>query len=180
MDKAEIKSRVEKVTAQVLKIDPKEITPNANFAFDLGVFAVARKLQADDRKSLRELRGFIGGPYAERTNSPAFGFGFGQAEDMLAGLQDLRPGIPRGRRGRRDTRNLLSIVTPGFHGSSFLSAKIDPLGGMKHSFGAIKLKHGSDSLIFDDVLIFTIIDSAAKVWIPPDARGRSDSIERAL
>ncbi|MEK6755151.1 MAG: acyl carrier protein [Bacteroidota bacterium] len=36
MDKAEIKSRVEKVTAQVLKIDPKEITPNANFAFDLG------------------------------------------------------------------------------------------------------------------------------------------------
>ncbi|MBM4159460.1 MAG: acyl carrier protein [Ignavibacteria bacterium] len=36
MDKAEIKKRVEKVIAQVLKIDPKEITPNANFAFDLG------------------------------------------------------------------------------------------------------------------------------------------------
>jgi acyl carrier protein len=36
MDKAEIKRRVEKVTAQVLKIDPKEMTPNANFAFDLG------------------------------------------------------------------------------------------------------------------------------------------------
>lgn len=36
MDKSEIKSRVEKVTALVLKIDPKEITPTANFAFDLG------------------------------------------------------------------------------------------------------------------------------------------------
>ena len=36
MDKSEIKSRVEKVTAMVLKIDPKEITPTANFAFDLG------------------------------------------------------------------------------------------------------------------------------------------------
>jgi acyl carrier protein len=36
MDKSEIKSRVEKVTAQVLKVDPKEITPTANFAFDLG------------------------------------------------------------------------------------------------------------------------------------------------
>jgi acyl carrier protein len=36
MDKAEIKTRVEKVTASVLKIDPKEITPAANFAFDLG------------------------------------------------------------------------------------------------------------------------------------------------
>jgi acyl carrier protein len=36
MDKSEIKARVEKVTAQVLKVDPKEITPTANFAFDLG------------------------------------------------------------------------------------------------------------------------------------------------
>ena len=36
MDKTEIKARVEKVTASVLKIDPKEITPTANFAFDLG------------------------------------------------------------------------------------------------------------------------------------------------
>jgi acyl carrier protein len=36
MDNAEIKHKVEKVTASVLKIDPKEITPTANFAFDLG------------------------------------------------------------------------------------------------------------------------------------------------
>ena len=36
MDHAEIKNKVEKVTASVLKIDPKEITPTANFAFDLG------------------------------------------------------------------------------------------------------------------------------------------------
>ena len=36
MDKSEIKSKVEKVTAQILKVDPKEITPTANFAFDLG------------------------------------------------------------------------------------------------------------------------------------------------
>jgi acyl carrier protein len=36
MDKSDIKSRVEKVTALVLKVDPKEITPTANFAFDLG------------------------------------------------------------------------------------------------------------------------------------------------
>lgn len=36
MEKSEIKTRVEKVTASVLKIDPKEITPTANFAFDLG------------------------------------------------------------------------------------------------------------------------------------------------
>jgi acyl carrier protein len=36
MDQAEIKNKVEKVTASVLKIDPKEITPTANFAFDLG------------------------------------------------------------------------------------------------------------------------------------------------
>jgi acyl carrier protein len=36
MDKVDIKARVEKVTALVLKVDPKEITPTANFAFDLG------------------------------------------------------------------------------------------------------------------------------------------------
>ena len=36
MDQSEIKNKVEKVTASVLKIDPKEITPTANFAFDLG------------------------------------------------------------------------------------------------------------------------------------------------
>jgi acyl carrier protein len=36
MDKSEIKSRVEKITAQVLKVDAKEITPTANFSFDLG------------------------------------------------------------------------------------------------------------------------------------------------
>jgi acyl carrier protein len=36
MDKAEIKTRVEKVTALVLKVDTKEIAPTANFAFDLG------------------------------------------------------------------------------------------------------------------------------------------------
>lgn len=36
MDKSDIKARVEKVTALVLKVDQKEITPTANFAFDLG------------------------------------------------------------------------------------------------------------------------------------------------
>lgn len=36
MDTMEMTSRVAKVTAAVLKIDPKEITPTANFAFDLG------------------------------------------------------------------------------------------------------------------------------------------------
>lgn len=36
MEKAEIKTRVEKVIGEVLKINPKEITPTANFAFDLG------------------------------------------------------------------------------------------------------------------------------------------------
>lgn len=36
MDKSEIKARVEKITAQVLKVDAKEITPTANFSFDLG------------------------------------------------------------------------------------------------------------------------------------------------
>jgi acyl carrier protein len=36
MDKSEIKSKVERITAQVLKVDAKEITPTANFSFDLG------------------------------------------------------------------------------------------------------------------------------------------------
>jgi acyl carrier protein len=36
MDKAEIRQRVEKVVAQVLKADPKDIRPDSNFAFDLG------------------------------------------------------------------------------------------------------------------------------------------------
>jgi len=36
MDKAEVKQRVERVVAQVLKVDPKEIKPTSNFAFDLG------------------------------------------------------------------------------------------------------------------------------------------------
>jgi acyl carrier protein len=36
MDRSEIKARVERVTAQVLKVDAKEITPTANFSFDLG------------------------------------------------------------------------------------------------------------------------------------------------
>lgn len=36
MDRTEMISRIERVTATVLKIDPKEITPTANFAFDLG------------------------------------------------------------------------------------------------------------------------------------------------
>lgn len=36
MERTEMISRIERVTATVLKIDPKEITPTANFAFDLG------------------------------------------------------------------------------------------------------------------------------------------------
>jgi acyl carrier protein len=36
MDRTEMISRIERVTATVLKIDSKEITPTANFAFDLG------------------------------------------------------------------------------------------------------------------------------------------------
>ena len=36
MTKDEIKQRVEKVTARVLKVDPKEIKSGSNFAFDLG------------------------------------------------------------------------------------------------------------------------------------------------
>jgi acyl carrier protein len=36
MEKSEIKARVEKVAALVLKVDAKEITPTSNFAFDLG------------------------------------------------------------------------------------------------------------------------------------------------
>jgi len=36
MDRTEMISRIERVTATVLKIDSQEITPTANFAFDLG------------------------------------------------------------------------------------------------------------------------------------------------
>jgi len=36
MERSEIRSRVEKVIAQVLKVDSREISPTANFAFDLG------------------------------------------------------------------------------------------------------------------------------------------------
>jgi len=36
MEKAEIRQRVEKVVAQVLKADPKDLRPESNFAFDLG------------------------------------------------------------------------------------------------------------------------------------------------
>lgn len=36
MDKNQIKERVIAVTARVLKADPKDIKPEANFAFDLG------------------------------------------------------------------------------------------------------------------------------------------------
>jgi len=36
MDRADIQQRVEKVVAQVLKADPKDIRPESNFAFDLG------------------------------------------------------------------------------------------------------------------------------------------------
>lgn len=36
MDKAEITQRVQKVVGQVLKVDPKELKPGSNFAFDLG------------------------------------------------------------------------------------------------------------------------------------------------
>ncbi len=36
MQKAEIQQRVEKVVAQVLKVDSKDLKPESNFAFDLG------------------------------------------------------------------------------------------------------------------------------------------------
>jgi acyl carrier protein len=36
MEKSEIKQRVQKVVAQVLKADTTEIKPESNFAFDLG------------------------------------------------------------------------------------------------------------------------------------------------
>mgnify|MGYP006287546463 CR=1 FL=1 len=36
MEKQEIKSRIKKVVARVLKIDESEITDDANFIFDLG------------------------------------------------------------------------------------------------------------------------------------------------
>ncbi|HLE32830.1 MAG TPA: acyl carrier protein [Bacteroidota bacterium] len=49
MTKDEIKQRVEKVTARVLKVDPKEIKPGSNFAFDLG---------ADSMQSVELIAGF--------------------------------------------------------------------------------------------------------------------------
>lgn len=36
MEHSEIRTRIEKVVSEVLKVAPKEITPKANFAFDLG------------------------------------------------------------------------------------------------------------------------------------------------
>ncbi len=36
MDRAEIVKRVERVVAQVLKVDPKDIRSESNFSFDLG------------------------------------------------------------------------------------------------------------------------------------------------
>jgi acyl carrier protein len=36
MERDEIQRRVEKVVAQVLKVDPKDLRPESNFAFDLG------------------------------------------------------------------------------------------------------------------------------------------------
>jgi acyl carrier protein len=36
MDKSEIRDRVTKVTARVLKMNPSDIKPESNFAFDLG------------------------------------------------------------------------------------------------------------------------------------------------
>ncbi len=36
MENPEVLQRVEKVVAQVLKVDPKEIRPESNFSFDLG------------------------------------------------------------------------------------------------------------------------------------------------
>jgi len=36
MEKGEIRQRVEKVVAQVLRADPKDLRAESNFAFDLG------------------------------------------------------------------------------------------------------------------------------------------------
>ncbi len=36
MENPDILRRVEKVVAQVLKVDPKDIRPESNFSFDLG------------------------------------------------------------------------------------------------------------------------------------------------
>lgn len=49
MDKAEIRQRVDKVVAQVLKVDPKDLKPESNFAFDLG---------ADSMSSVALVAGF--------------------------------------------------------------------------------------------------------------------------
>jgi acyl carrier protein len=63
MDIEEIKKRVKRVTAKVLKIDESEISDNANFSFDLGassmqsVLLVASfqeefNIELDEQKSL--------------------------------------------------------------------------------------------------------------------------------
>jgi acyl carrier protein len=63
MDIEEIKKRVKKVTAKVLKIDESEISDNANFSFDLGASSMQSVLlvasfqeefnvELDEQKSL--------------------------------------------------------------------------------------------------------------------------------
>jgi len=63
MDIEEIKKRVKRVTAKVLKLDESEISDNANFSFDLGassmqsVLLVASfqeefNIELDEQKSL--------------------------------------------------------------------------------------------------------------------------------
>ncbi len=63
MDKEEIKQRVKRVTAKVLKIDESEISDNANFSFDLGASSMQSVLlvasfqeefnvELDEQKSL--------------------------------------------------------------------------------------------------------------------------------
>ncbi|MCD6205733.1 MAG: acyl carrier protein [Candidatus Marinimicrobia bacterium] len=49
MDKNDVQKRVIKVVANVLKMDVSEITPDANFIFDLG---------ADSMQSLELIAGF--------------------------------------------------------------------------------------------------------------------------
>ncbi len=49
MERTEIQYRVEKIVAQVLKVDVKDIKPTSNFAFDLG---------ADSMSSVALIAGF--------------------------------------------------------------------------------------------------------------------------
>ena len=49
MERKEVETRVNTVTAQVLKIDESEINPNSNFVFDLG---------ADSMQSLQLVAAF--------------------------------------------------------------------------------------------------------------------------